>query len=413
MSPPGHHIRHLLPVFVDALLAAMGADADAGVLAATAACERAAAEALAASGWSSGVGALAAVRDEYADWYFRVTKSDHLDKLKGKMKRICDKSGIVKRYFHHTEELIDGHPELLDRTQPSLGTRLAIARDAVAELAAAAASKAIAEWGRPAADVTHLVISTNSGSGSPGADLRLAALLGLRPTVQRTLLYFHGCAAGSNNPVARVLAVSVDATVLAFREPNASHLDALVAMALFGDGAGAAVVGAGPAASGERPVFRMVAAAQATLHGAEHAVGLKLSENGLDFYMSAEMPALVGGSIERCLADVLAPLGLAAGGLNGLFWAVHPGGPAILDSYQAALGLEPRKLAASRRVLSEHGNMLGATIFFVLDEMRHRRCRGGSEEERESCEWGVMLGLGPGITVEMMVLQAADSQDED
>ncbi|TVU24634.1 hypothetical protein EJB05_27083 [Eragrostis curvula] len=274
-------------------------------------------------------------QDEYADWYFRVTKSDHLDKLKGKMKRICDKSGIVKRYFHHTEELIDGHPELLDRTQPSLGTRLAIARDAVAELAAAAASKAIAEWGRPAADVTHLVVSTNSGSGSPGADLRLAALLGLRPTVQRTLLYFHGCAAGSvalrlakdlaeNNPGARVLAVSVDATVLAFREPNASHLDALVAMALFGDGAGAAVVGAGPAASGERPVFRMVAAAQATLHGAEHAVGLKLSENGLDFYMSAEMPALVGGSIERCLADVLAPLGLAAGGLNGLFWAVHP-----------------------------------------------------------------------------------------
>jgi hypothetical protein len=28
-------------------------------------------------------------QDEYADWYFRVTKSDHLTTLKNKMKRIC------------------------------------------------------------------------------------------------------------------------------------------------------------------------------------------------------------------------------------------------------------------------------------------------------------------------------------
>jgi hypothetical protein len=28
-------------------------------------------------------------QDEYPDWYFRVTKSDHLTTLKNKMKRIC------------------------------------------------------------------------------------------------------------------------------------------------------------------------------------------------------------------------------------------------------------------------------------------------------------------------------------
>jgi hypothetical protein len=28
-------------------------------------------------------------QDEFADWYFRVTKSDHLAKLKAKMKRMC------------------------------------------------------------------------------------------------------------------------------------------------------------------------------------------------------------------------------------------------------------------------------------------------------------------------------------
>lgn len=29
-------------------------------------------------------------QDEYADWYFRVTNSDHLHQLKDKMKRICE-----------------------------------------------------------------------------------------------------------------------------------------------------------------------------------------------------------------------------------------------------------------------------------------------------------------------------------
>ncbi|KAL6654742.1 hypothetical protein ACP70R_008207 [Stipagrostis hirtigluma subsp. patula] len=365
-------------------------------------------------------------QDEFADWYFRVTKSDHLATLKAKMNRICEKSGITKRHLHHTEEMIAGHPEFLDRALPSLGTRLSVAADAVSELAAAAAARAIAEWGRPAADVTHLVVGTSSGAHAPGADHRLAELLGLRPNVRRTLLYLQGCAAGSvalrlakdlaeNNRGARVLVACAEATLLAFRASDEAHLDVLVSLALFGDGAGAAIVGADPTTSPvvERPIFHMVSAAQATLPGAEHAAGLHLSESGLHFRMSVEVPALVRGGIERCVAETLAPLGLpdasGGGGSNGLFWAAHPNGRATLDSYEAALGLEPRKLAASRRVLSEYGNMVGATIFFVLDEIRRRRQDG----EGEDCEWGVMLGLGPGLTVETMVLHAAAGQDED
>ncbi|GJN04714.1 hypothetical protein PR202_ga22284 [Eleusine coracana subsp. coracana] len=132
-------------------------------------------------------------QDEYADWYFR-------------------------RYFHHKEETIAAHPEFLGRALPSLRTRLGITTAAVPELAAAAARKAIAEWGRSAADITHLVVSTSSGVSSPGADVRLAALLGLHSSVQRTMLYLHDCSAGSvalrlakdiakNNLSARVLVV--------------------------------------------------------------------------------------------------------------------------------------------------------------------------------------------------------------
>ncbi|CAN6381405.1 unnamed protein product [Urochloa humidicola] len=363
------------------------------------------------------------LQNEFPDWYFRVTRSDHLGTLKAKMRRICEKSGVRKRYFHLTEEMIGAHPEFLDRGLPSLGARLRITDDTVLELAAAAAAKAIAEWGRPAADITHLVFSTNSGAAAPGPDLRLAALLGLRATVQRTMLYLHGCSAGAGalrlakdiaengrGAAPRVLVVVADANVFSFRAPDEAHPDVLVVNSIFGDGAGAVIVGAaGPAiAAVERLIFHMVAAAQATVPGTERAVVMRVGESGLDYRLSAELPALVRSGIEECLVNVVAPLGLAGGGGGGgwnrLFWAMHPGGRAILDSYEAALGLEPEKLSASRHVLSEHGNVLGATIIFVLDELRRRGV---------DCEWGVMVAVGPGITIETMVLRASSSRDED
>ncbi|TVU24617.1 hypothetical protein EJB05_27065, partial [Eragrostis curvula] len=79
-------------------------------------------------------------QDEYADWCFRVTKSDHLTGLKAKMKKICYSSRIKKRNFHHTEDTFLDHPDL---ALPSLDARQAILATAVPELAAAAASRAV------------------------------------------------------------------------------------------------------------------------------------------------------------------------------------------------------------------------------------------------------------------------------
>jgi len=273
------------------------------------------------------------------------------------------------------------------------------------------------------------VLSTTSGAQSPGPDLRLAHLLGLRPTVRRTLLFFHACFGGSSalrlakdlaesHRGARVLvAVCEVNSLLSFRPPQEARLDGLVAAALFGDGAGAVIVGAAaaddPAEPVERPIFYMMSASQTTLPGTEDALSMQLGEAGYDIGLSARAPALVRDTVEACLADMVAPLGLTGGGSwNGLFWAVHPGGRAILDGCEAALALEPGKLAASRHILSEYGNMYGASIVFVLDEIRRCRRRNGDQRERRDmfeldCEWGVMLGFGPGVTVEMMVLLAA------
>uniref|UniRef100_A0A0D9XSM7 chalcone synthase n=1 Tax=Leersia perrieri TaxID=77586 RepID=A0A0D9XSM7_9ORYZ len=352
-------------------------------------------------------------QEKYADWYFRVTGRDHLTELKAKMKRVCEKSGIKKRHFHLTEQLLADHPDFIDRAQPSLDARVDITATAVPELAAAAARKAIAEWGRPAEDITHLVVATSSGGMMAGADVRLAALLGLRPDVRRTLLFFQGCSAGSaalrvakdmaeiGGAGARVLVACAELTSPVFRGIEENRLDGdgntLITQSLFGDGAG-------HVAPIERPIFYMASAMQATIPGTEHVVGGQIRQGGVEYHISRELPSLVGEHIGRCLADAIAPLGIdiaggGDGGWNDMFWAVHPGGRAILDSVEARFGLAPEKLAASRRVLGEFGNMTSATVIFVLDELR----RAGGED---GCEWGVAVSFGPGITVETMVLRA-------
>uniref|UniRef100_A0ACD5WP19 Uncharacterized protein n=1 Tax=Avena sativa TaxID=4498 RepID=A0ACD5WP19_AVESA len=348
-------------------------------------------------------------QDQFAENVFRVTKSDHLTELKEKMKRICQKTGIDKRHFHLTEESLADHPEFLDRELPSLDNRIDMADTAVPKLAQCAAVKAIAEWGRPATDITHLVFSTYSAWKAPSFDHQLAALLGLRPTVSRTILSLHGCYGGGralslakqlaeNNRGARVLVACSEITLVCFGGPDGSNL---IGSALFGDGAGAVIVGAGPFAEGERPLFEMVSATQTTIPRTEHVLGMQVSGGGVDFHLGIQVPMLIGKNIEQCLVDAFggddAPCSW-----NDIFWAVHPGGRQILDNIDTELKLEPAKLAASRHVLREYGNMSGATIIFVLDELRRSRKEDG---DNLLPEWGAMLAFGPGITIEAMVLR--------
>nr|CAB3454384.1 unnamed protein product [Digitaria exilis] len=349
-------------------------------------------------------------QDEYTDYYFRVTKSEHLTELKDKLRRIC----MEKRFFHHDEALISANPEFADRTLPSLDARVEIASKAVPELAAAAAAKAIAEWGRPATDITHLVFSTYSGARAPSADLRLASLLGLRASVSRTILSLHGCYGSArslqlakelaeNNRGARVLVACSDLTLIGFYGPEAGCFDTIVGQGLFGDGAGAVIVGADPVGPTERAIFEMVHATQATVPGTEDAITMQLMKGGLDFHISDQVPKLLGANVERCLLDAFESLGMSGVKWNDLFWALHPGGRAILDRIEGVLGLEDGKLAASRQVLRDYGNMSGVTVIFVLDEVRKRRVA----KEGGGPEWGVMMAFGPGVTIETMVLHAA------
>ncbi|KAJ0962820.1 hypothetical protein J5N97_027942 [Dioscorea zingiberensis] len=351
----------------------------------------------------------------FPDYYFRVTNSEHKVELKEKFRRVCGRTTVKKRYTHVTEEVLKKNPNMIPYNAPSLDARQDLVITAVPKLGKEAAEKALGEWGRPRSEITHLIFNAMVGVDMPGADYQLLKLLGLSSTVKRTMFYHLGCYAGGtvlrlakdlaeNNKGARVLVVCAEIMALTFRGPDEAHFDNLIGQAIFGDGAAALVVGADPVEDVEKPVFELALASQVVLPDSEGAVEGHLIEAGLTFHLLNKLPNIVAKNLEMSLAEVFEPLGISD--WDDLFYIVHPGGPAILDKAEEQLKLKPGKLRATRHVLSEYGNMSSATVLFIMDEVRRRSAEEKKGTTGEGREWGVLFGLGPGLTMEMVVLRS-------
>ncbi|XP_062105294.1 phloroisovalerophenone synthase-like [Humulus lupulus] len=360
------------------------------------------------------------IQADYPDYYFRVTKNEHMTNLKKRFQRICDRTMIKKRHLFLTEDHLKENPNMCEFMAPSLDARQDILVVEVPKLGKEACMKAIEEWDQPKSKITHFIFATTSGVDMPGADYQCAKLLGLSSSVKRVMMYQQGCFAGGtvlriakdiaeNNRGARVLALCSEITTCIFHGPTESHLDSMVGQALFGDGASAVIVGAEPDESaGERPIYELVSAAQTILPNSEGAIDGHLMEARLTFHLLKDVPGLISNNIEKGLIEAFTPIGI--NDWNSIFWVTHPGGPAILDEVEAKLELKKEKLAISRHVLSEYGNMSSASVFFVMDELRKRSLEEGKSTTGDGLDWGVLFGFGPGLTVEMVVLHSVENK---
>ncbi|MGD2123812.1 MAG: type III polyketide synthase, partial [Gemmatimonadota bacterium] len=263
-------------------------------------------------------------------------------------------------------------------------------------LAKGAALAALEDAGLGANEVTHLVTVSCTGFFAPGLDTALVDLLGLSPTVERTHVGFMGChgslnglrvasALGGADPTARVLVSSVELCTLHMSyewDP-----DTLVANSLFGDGS-AAVVGLGGEPSSLDGPWHLAASGTCRLPDSADAMSWRIGDHGFRMTLSASVPDIIETHLRGWMEAWLGEQGL---GLTDVAtWAVHPGGPRILNSVAAALDLPPGENAVSREVLASFGNMSSATILFILDRLRKK-------DAPRPC---VALAFGPGLVAE-------------
>jgi predicted naringenin-chalcone synthase len=173
-------------------------------------------------------------------------------------------------------------------------------------------------------------------------------------------------------------------------QPASSREDA-VYQALFGDGAAAAVVGPG----GAGPAI--IGSASVTVPHSEERMGWLIEDDGFHMSLSPRVPALVERGVGRLVDDLLGPNGLIPADVA--HWAVHPGGPEIVDRVQRRLDLSDAQVARSREVLADGGNRSSATVLFILELLL-------GNGEVEPGQWVVALAFGTGLTLEALLLRA-------
>src|SRR5262249_50852242 len=142
----------------------------------------------------------------------------------------------------------------------------------------------------------------------------------------------------------------------------------MVANALFADGA-AAVVGASGSAAPDT-AWRIIATGACVFPNSEYAMTWDVGDHGFVMSLSTRVPDLIATHLRPWLDSWLGGQGMHIGDVAS--WAIHPGGPRILDAVEESLGLDAEATAASREVLTEYGNMSSPTILFIIDRMRRR-----------------------------------------
>ena len=254
-------------------------------------------------------------------------------------------------------------------------------------------------------DVTHVVTVSCTGFYNPGPDYYIVTELGIPPSAQRYHLGFMGCYAAlpalrmaaqfcEANPQAVVLVMCIELCSLHLQLKGDE--DNLLANSLFSDGAAAAIVSARAPDPG-RAAYRIGDFHSALVTSGEQDMAWRIGDHGFDIALSSYVPKIIGANIRAFVEPSLARSGLAPGDIAT--WAVHPGGKAIIDQVQGSLGLDPGQVRASRDVLRNYGNMSSATILFVLRDVLRE---GPGEDVDGVCA----LAFGPGLTVEMAVLEA-------
>jgi len=286
-------------------------------------------------------------------------------------------------------------------------------------LAERAGREAIAAAGVDPRSIGLVVSASCTGYVLPSVDAHLVDRLGLDPGARRVPITQLGCSAGVATLAlaAELLVARGGRALVTCVEPSslcvqADHPDPsdLVGNALFGDAGAAAVLDAPPglrrgasdpaaAGQGVGPRFGPSILRSACRTWSEHAslLGMRLTDAGPRLVLSPRLPEVLGDVVAPAVDDFLAESGLARDNLA--FWAVHPGGPRILEALGRALDLDDGALAPVWNAWSRHGNVVSATIFFILREI-------AATVAPPPGSLGLALAVGPGLSLELLLLRS-------
>ena len=310
------------------------------------------------------------------------------DRLSG----VFDNAGIAKRHIVAPQDWYMSSHGWHDRN--------AVYLEAAESLFVEAASAAIEEARLLPGEIDGVVAVSTTGIATPSLDARCASKLGLRDDIRRVPIFGLGCAGGVNGlaiasrfaraePGTNWLFVTVETCSISIRLDSEDPA-AVVATALFGDGAAAAVVTAG-----EHSLARLTASAEKLFPDTLRIMGWDVEDPGLAVVFDRAIPPFIEEHLERTLHEMCESMGVDLAEIDRL--CCHPGGVKVIDAIESSQHLNQGELNLEREVLHDFGNMSAPTVLFVLG----RLLKQGLPDRV------LMTAFGPGFTCGGLMLEAA------
>lgn len=323
-----------------------------------------------------------------------------------RIRRLYAKTKIDTRHM-----VVDPVKESFDRAMP-IRQRMDMFLEHAAPLAIDVCTRALAEARvtKAAEQIGMLVLVTSTGFIAPGVDVAIMKALGLSPAISRAVINFMGCAAAMNglraaadfvrchgDSKALVCCVELSSVNAVF----ADNINDVVISSLFADGCAAMVVG-----SGRREALPGQVVIRHHLHhfvdGSLDGITLGVNDDGITCDLSAKLPLYIRSGLGPIIQNTLTQQGLAKKDVD--LWAIHPGGPKIIEESITSLGLDAGVATKSWDVLAEYGNMLSASLPFVLQRMV------AEARTQRPVSKGVAFSFAPGITVEGMLFDVVGDE---
>lgn len=267
---------------------------------------------------------------------------------------------------------------------------------AAAALFRQATRGALDDAGCKADEIDVVITVSSTGIATPSLDAVCAGELGFRRDILRVPVFGWGCAGGAAGLALatalaatqggrRVLVVAVELCSLSFRLDVLTK-ENMVATALFGDGAAAAIIGP----SG-RTGPRLHSPRQHLWPDTLGIMGWRVQDGGLGVIFDRAIPPFATEHLPAAVAELWPGTGSPAQ------YICHPGGAKVITALEQALALTEGTLKAERNVLARYGNMSAPTVLFVLDEVR----KTGPLDD------ALLIALGPGFSVAGVRLDGA------
>lgn len=261
-----------------------------------------------------------------------------------------------------------------------------------------AALGALAKAGLDPKDIDGVVFVSTTGIATPSLEARVGPRLGFRGDIRRVPVFGLGCAGGVSGlataarlaaaePGTRWLFVCVETCSISIRL-DTDDPAALVATALFGDGAAAAIV------STEGTGSSLIAAAgERQWPDTLGIMGWRVEDPGLAVVFDRAIPPFVTAELASAIDGILDDIGLSRTDIDRL--CSHPGGAKVITAIEESLNLPEGTLDLERDVLRDHGNMSAPTVLFVAERLIERGLPPRS----------LMTAFGPGFTCAALTLE--------